>query len=86
MRPLLHAPGEIVARNKRIKPGVGELALKVVMKQPTILELEHVWWVEIDTKSGTWSKVGGRVRHGVEVATMWVAVQICGSDTSAHSI
>jgi hypothetical protein len=40
---LVHALGEIVAGTKRIKPGVGELALKVVMKQPTILELEHVW-------------------------------------------
>ena len=68
-----------------LEPSVGELALKVVTKQPTILELEHVLWVEIDTKSGTWSEVGGRVRHGVEVAAMWVVVGICGSDTSAHS-
>ena len=82
---LLHAPGEIVAGTKRIRPGVGELTLKVVMKQPTILELEHVWWVEIDTKSGTWYEVGGCVRHGVEVGAMWVAVGTCGSDTSAHS-
>jgi len=81
MRPLLHAPRDIVAGTKRIRPGVGELALKVVMKQPTILELEHVWWVEIDTKNGTWSEAGGRVRHGVEAAEMWVAVGICGSDT-----
>ena len=57
-----------------LEPSVGELALKVVTKQPTILELEHVF------------EVGGRVRHGVEVAVMWVAVGICGSDTSAHSI
>ena len=69
-----------------LEPSVGELALKVVTKQPTILELEHVWWVEIDTKSGTWSEVGGRVRHGVEVAAMWAAVGICGLDTSANSI
>ena len=69
-----------------LEPSVGELALKVVMKEPTILELELVWWVEIDTKSGTWSEVGGRVRHGVEVAAMWAAVGICGLDTSANSI
>jgi hypothetical protein len=39
---LLHAPREIVAGTKRTKPGVGEPALEIVMKQPTILELEPV--------------------------------------------